>query len=78
MQTQQNIEHNTDYNIEYSFLHSRIKVNHLITKHDVMEVVLPEFHAQTFGGFILPNKILLEIKSVIINEIGGNKTTIYN
>ena len=37
MQTQQNIEHNTDYNIEYSFLHSRIKVNHLITKHDVME-----------------------------------------
>ena len=78
MQTQQNIEHNTDYNIEYSFLHSRIKVNHLITKHDVMEIVLPEFHAQTFGGFILPNKILLEIKSVIINEIGGNKSTIYN
>ena len=74
----QNIEHNEDYNIEYSFFQSKIKVNHLVTTKDVMEVVLPEFQAQTSGGFVLPDRILLELKSVIVKEIGGNSSTLYN
>ena len=78
MKATQNVEHNEDYSIEYSFFQSRIKVNHLITTKDFMEVVLPEFQAQTSGGFILPDRILLELKSVIVKEIGGDSSTLYN
>ena len=78
MKTTQNIEHNTDYNIEYSFFQSQIKINHLIATKDFMEIVLPDFQAQASGGFILPSKIVLELRSVSVKEIGGDTSTIHN
>lgn len=78
IKTTQNIEHNDDYNIEYNFLKSQIKVNHLITTKDIIEIILPDFQAQASGGFILPNQISLELKSFIFKEIGGNSSYIYN